>query len=514
MAVKMYKSEYYMRRLVSVILVFIVFSLNMTACSNNKTDDKKVTISILAKNSWYTDVDYSETEIIKNLTEKSGYDIDWKLRQPNNYYDVTRELILNGSNLADIIQLPDLDLNMEYINTGKFVALDEYLQYMPNFQKFLNENSQIRASLTTDTGHIYYVPQLVLTSNYVPCIMYNMEWLEKVGKSVPSTLDEFVELLRIYKQTDINGNGKADEVPLSVTSEFLPYMFGPAFGLDLVNGFYVDENNNVKYSYYNSDNYKKYLEFVHGLYEEGLLDANYSTATRNTIKEQCSNNCIGVTFDYSWHMSMLYSAQYSSYDGYSPVFSGAKPLSGEYEGYYIGRNAISGLFGVTESDRTVDAVKLLDYMISEENETSYCFGIYNKSYVIKADGTKIFTDEAMDDTYIQHLGINPTCVPSRQSVEATDALLPEWHSKLDKELQKYVKAPFPLIYSTSEEAEQSNGYSNYIAKYVEQQSEAYILGKQSIDELDNFNAALKNMGIEDIIKLKQKQYNRYIKFLN
>ena len=45
---------------------------------------------------------------------------------------------------------------------------------------------------------------------------------------------------------DMNDNGDAsDEIPMSVTKEFLPYMFGPAFGLDLVSGFQADENGNV-----------------------------------------------------------------------------------------------------------------------------------------------------------------------------------------------------------------------------------------------------------------------------
>ena len=87
-----------------------------TACSNkNKDNTAGVHISILAKNSQYTDVDYESTEVIRKVSENSGYDIEWKLRQPDSYYDVVRELILNGDTLADIIQLPDMDMNILYI---------------------------------------------------------------------------------------------------------------------------------------------------------------------------------------------------------------------------------------------------------------------------------------------------------------------------------------------------------------------------------------------------------------
>ena len=129
-----------MSRIVKYILVgtMLMVIFMTTACSvKNKNNTAGVHISILAKNSQYTDVDYESTEVIRKVSENSGYDIEWKLRQPDSYYDVVRELILNGDTLADIIQLPDIDMNMEYINTGKFVCLDEYLDYMPNYKKFL-----------------------------------------------------------------------------------------------------------------------------------------------------------------------------------------------------------------------------------------------------------------------------------------------------------------------------------------------------------------------------------------
>ena len=79
--------------------------------------------------------------------------------------------------------------------------------------------------------------------------MYNQVWLDKAGMEAPETLDEFVELLRYFKDNDMNDNGDtSDEIPMSIMAEFLPYMFGPAFGLDLVSGFQADADGNVTYA--------------------------------------------------------------------------------------------------------------------------------------------------------------------------------------------------------------------------------------------------------------------------
>lgn len=254
-------------------------------------------------------------------------------------------------------------------------------------------------------------------------------------------------------------------------------MFGPAFGLDLSTGFIIDDYGNVSYSYSDSVNYRKYLEFVNDLYEEGLIEKDYEKCTRDIIKERCSRNTTGVIFDYSWHMSMLYSAQYNEYNGDTPVFKGGVPLSGEHQGFYIGRNAVSGIFGVTKTDNVISAVKVLDYLISDYNEDMYCFGIDGVSYYMDDEGNKVFMDAAKDDAFIQKLGVNPICVPSRQSVAATDMLLPEWHIRLDKQLAKYVRKPLPFMYVSSSDVDKNNGYINYISKYVDDEENDFITGR-------------------------------------
>lgn len=494
-------------------MVFLLAIVLLAGCGAKKNKDEKVKITLLGKASWYSNVDYTQSKIINTAIQNSGYDINLKLRDPSSYYDDVRGIILDGSVSADIVQIPDMDTNMDYINVGAFVALDEYLEYMPNFSKYLEENKDIKAALTTDQGHIYYVPQLVLTKSYVPCIMYNKNWLEKLGVDEPETLEEFVELLRLFKANDMNGNkDTTDEIPMSILEPFLPYIFGPAFGLDLVNGFYADDDGVVHYAYYESEKYKKYLEFLNLLYEEGLLESGYTSLTRDDIAGRCKNDTTGVIFDYSWHMSTLYSSQYDSYNGEEGVFYGAKPLSGEYEGYYIGRSAISGFFGVnSKSENIVDAVKALDYLMSDECQELYCFGIEGETYTVDENGNKQFTEVAKNDQYMQQLGINPGCLPSRQSEEATDLLLPSWHSSLDKELQKYVKEGFPFIFATKGESQVIQGYINYISNYVATQQMAFITGKADLDSFDIYIESLRSMNVEEIIAIKQTQYSRYIR---
>lgn len=492
------------------ILCFVIMSAGCKQAKNEGSQDKEK-INVVAKNSWYSNVDLAESKIVNAVVDNSGYQVNWKLNATATYNDTVRNLLLEKNPIGDIVQLPDLDEYEEYIHAGDFICLDEYLDVMPNLEKYLEDNPDIKASLTAEDGHIYYVPQTVITENYQPCIMYNMEWMDKLGLQIPTTLEQFVDVLKAFKNNDMNGNGAMDEIPMSITADFLPYMFGPAFGLELVNGFYADDDRKVHYSY-SEDNYKKYLAFLNELYNDGLLEPGYSSLTRDEIMERCRNNQTGIIFDFSWNMSANYSAQYAEYDGSTPIFCGAQPLSGEYQGYYIGRNEISGLFGVmTSSSKIMDSVKFLDYTLGEEAQQYYCWGIEGESYITDSNGKKQFTQEASDDTWLQKLGINLECLPSRQSVEAVDAHLPKWHVEIDKKLVKYIKKPFPFMFATVAETQIEQGYTNNIENYVKQQEKEFISGMISLDLYDNYLGTLKNMKIDNVVAVKQEQYNRHRK---
>lgn len=478
------------------------------------TDAEGATVSLMAMNSWYSTVDLSNgAQLLEEIQKRANVTIDWNLIDPTIYTDTVSPMLAAGTDLQDIVQLPDLDPTMSYIKSGMFIALDEYFDYMPNYKKFLDENPVIKASLTATDGHIYYVPQTVVTNNYQPCLMLNTRWLEKLGLEEPKTIDEFVDMLRAFRDNDMNGNGDTtDEIPMSVPASFLPYLFGPAFGLDIVSGFYADDNGTVHYAYYESENYRNYLEFLKGLYEEGLLEMEYTSLNRDQVTSRCAQDITGATFDFSWQMSTLYSAQFADYDGTEGIFEGVAPISGEYEGSYVGRTPVSGIFGVSKNAKDVVlTVKFLDYIMSEECQDLYVWGMKDLTYTEDANGNREYLPKCTEDAiWYQQLGINAPCMPSQQSTPATDVLLADWHVAIDKELEQYIKDPFPNVYATDEEASLISQYLVDIQTYVEQMNVAFVTGNTDMSEFDSYLTTLKNMNIEELIKVKQAQYDRYM----
>ena len=477
------------------------------------------TIKILAQTSNYSNVDITKAPIVLKVFEEAGVEPDWQLLDFNSYNEAITPMLSAGNVDADIVKIPDSDPNQIWIKSGMFVPLDTYFDYMPNFTKWLAENPVQKAELTAEDGHIYYVAGVNVAHDYQPTLMYNNKWLKDAGIEAPRDLDSFVEMLRYYKENDMNGNGDPnDEIPMSVQAAFLPYMFGPAFGLDLVSGFQAADDGTVTYAAADSENYRKYLEFLNGLYEEGLLEAEYTSIDRDKIMERISNDLTGVSFDYSWSMSMNFSNKLPYYDGTAEnAFVGVPPLNGDHEGFYVGRNSLSGMFGVNSKSSQIElAVKFLDYAMSEHCQDYYQWGIEGESYTTNADGSREYTEQGKDNDWLQQFGINPSFVfPAQQSVEATDVLLPDWHAEINRQMRPYVVDPWPQIYATSDESDTINMYMTDIQTNVDENATAFITGNKSLDsDFDAYISGLEALNLPAILEIKQQQHDRYLKALN
>ena len=475
-------------------------------------------LKIIAQTSNYPNVEIEKAPIVLQVFKEAGVEPVWDLIDYDTYTDKVTPIISSGDTDADIIKIPDNDPNQVYIKSGLFVPLDEFFDYMPNFTKWLSDNPVEKAELTAEDGHIYYVPGTNVADDYQPCLMYNQVWLDKAGMKAPETLDDFVELLKYFRDNDMNDNGDtSDEIPMSIMSDFLPYMFGSAFGLDLVSGFQADDDGNVTYAYADSENYKKYLEFLNGLYKDGLLEKDYASLDRDMVIDRISKDITGVAFDYSWAMSMMYSNVLPYYDGTAAkAFVGVAPLSGENKGYYVGRNALAGMFGVNVNSSQIElAVKFLDYAMSDHCQDYYQWGIEGESYIVNDDGSRQYTEKGNDNDWLQQFGINPAFVlPAAQSVEATDILVADWHAEINRELRQYVKNPWPDIYATSKESDTFNLYMEDILNEVNTSGQKFITGDKNLEkDYDEYLNKLEELNLEEVIEVKQAQYDRYRKAL-
>jgi putative aldouronate transport system substrate-binding protein len=469
------------------------------------------TITLLSINSYYSSADLATAPIVKELTKRAGITVNYQLLPPGNYADAMKPRLAAGSDLPDIVYLPDLDPTMKYIKGKLFIPINAlYDKFGINLKKvYAGPYASVKPSLTAPDGQMYYVPQLGLGMNYQPAFMVNERWLAAVGLQEPTTIDEFTAMLRAFRDKDPNKNGQKDEIPLSIEKGFVRQAFGPMFGLDIVSGFQADKAGKVQFGYL-LPAYKEYLTYLNLLYKEGLLDPDFATTTMDQENARFAKNVTGADFHFSWLMSQSFSSAFKDYDGKTPIVKGILPIKGPHgDRSYLGRNSITGMFGISKDSKLPDiAFKFLDLAIGDDAQVLYNWGIEGDTYTVK-DGKRVYTGK--DNDYLQKFGIDPVNLPLIQFTAMAEGILPKWHVDYDYAVAPYMKGVWPFVYSLDDEASVENQYMTDINTYVDEMELKFITGTEPLANIDKFTATLKNMNIDKVIAARQAQWDRYQK---
>lgn len=233
-----------------------------------------------------------ELEMIQKLAEITGVEFEWTEIPSDGRVEKINLMLSSGADLPDAFWNDITGVMVaQYMDQDVFIPTEDLVEnYMPRLKKIYEDHPQYKAGAVAPNGHSYGFPYieemkgLVLTPG--PFII-NTEWLKKVGKEMPSTVDEFTEVLRAFRDAgDLNGNGKDDEIPyaLDFTSKdtFGSYntfhQFTGAFGMadSYCQGNYTADHLRVidkKIVYTAMDEaYKDTAKYFHMLNSEKLLD--------------------------------------------------------------------------------------------------------------------------------------------------------------------------------------------------------------------------------------------------
>ncbi len=193
-------------RLVVLILLVSLFAFALAACDGKTpsleySEGTELKLAV-AHNSTATTITYQDSEIVGTgleLADGVTYQIDdlkpvWK--ELENRLNVKFNNVYAGNTSAQNEYRYWKNLNFEGVDvvvgnademaedgkTGKIVNLAEYLEYMPNFKKFLDENPIVYLSVISnlETGAIYYAPYFDGYDDIEKYYLMRTDWLEKL----------------------------------------------------------------------------------------------------------------------------------------------------------------------------------------------------------------------------------------------------------------------------------------------------------------------------------------------
>lgn len=428
-------------------------------------------------------------------------------------------------------ELPDIIWSMNaltasdvanYGNQDLLIPLNDLIdQYAPNIKRTLENNPALRKTITSLDGNIYALGAPVYPKREPIMGRYwlNMEWLEKLGLEVPNTLDEFYSVLKAFKEQDPNGNGEADEIPASGSSETNPIdmIVLSALGF-LEKGISLDDSG-TKVRYTQTDeNFKEYLIYMNKLYSEGLLDNEYYTQNITTFRGKAQQERVGFYFDAA-HFVAVGLDNYLNYESFAPLTSPQNSTRMWPLQRVATLGGTSSMAITSASENPEAAIRLLDYAFTIEGAQNIRFGpeentvLENAGVVYNDDGTWDFKlPDGVSSTeyrtqYVTNMNLSVadefylTFNEGGESASLTKNLV--------ENVLPYGKPVYPDVFLTDEEQDRVNKIQTDLETYVDQMEAKFIVGDISIDKWDEYIETTKKIGVEELIDIYQTAFDRW-----
>lgn len=466
---------------------------------------------------WYASASYaSNLEVWQEFEKRTGIKIKFEV-MPQQQYDTSMQTrVAANQGLPDIIAVPPLwnSDTVKYADNGIIQPLNRLIgQYGVNIEKFFQEYPELKECIVAADGEIYTIPESTVQMNdynfNMPII--RQDWLDKLGLSVPQTWDEWYQVLKAFKTQDPNGNGKADEIGFYAEGIAKTDFFAAAQGIPMSDsGFMVDESGKVRYIPATQE-YREMLSFVNRLYTEGLLELELGA----TKKEEFINQDI---LGAHTHWSLITTRFNTSLEkaGIAGKYAAVLPPRDEKGNTVVAKRLpISLEYAITKDCKdSAAAIKWIDYVYaSEEGLRLQAAGIEGKSYNM-VDGKPVLSDwtlhhpDGIDPlNALRSLGAGGS-VLYNQPWEIGEQLYTEDALAFADQAKPYVQETFPRILGTVEEENRIFAIMADMKTYCDEMIVKFAIGQEPLDGFDKFVDMLNGMGLEELLSIKQTQYDR------
>ncbi|MDF2924051.1 MAG: extracellular solute-binding protein family 1 [Paenibacillaceae bacterium] len=295
----------------------------------------------------------------------------------------------------------------------------------------------VRSADISGKGRIYYIPQVQTYTYYGAYI--RKDWLDRVGMKMPATKDEYVEVLKAFRDKDANGNGDPnDEIPLIGREQgrWMDHIFG-MFGVAMWEGYPMWDLYDGKLTYSAvTPNMKAALEFARMLYAEKLLDPNTLLNKSEEWTSKIYNDKVGNYFHINY-------GQAGRVENIAKVNKDvnlvALPLP-KVEGYngFITKTQLNKpqwVIANKNEQTTINALKLLEWAADPKNADKALLGVEGMHYEVKDGKTVILPpdpakqearpltsfitdlDQVKKEMALEVSSANPTKLPAYQQRE-------------------------------------------------------------------------------------------------
>ncbi|WP_282940550.1 ABC transporter substrate-binding protein [Paenibacillus sp. RC67] len=471
---------------------------------------------------------YADMEMYKEMEKVTGVKVEFQ-HPPLDSAQAKEQfnLMIASNQLPDVIEYGWTDYPggpEKAIQDNKIIKLNDLIdKYAPNLRKLLADHPDWKKQITTDNGSLYAFPFLrgddKVRVFFGPAI--RQDWLDKLGLKTPTTIDEWYNVLKAFKEKDPNGNGKADEIPINLDKDLLN-TDAPFLGAWGINNSFYQDSGKVKFGPIQPE-FKDFLITMNKWYKEGLLDKDFAAPNAKLLDNKMTTNLLGATATFNGGGIGKYAGLMKDKDPsfnlvaapYPVLKSGDKVIWGQKDFAFNGIGA-----AITTSDKNpIETVKWLDYAYGEKGELLFNYGIEGQSYTMQ-NGKAVLKPEVLNPTsgissqqaiakYTRATWSAPFVLSDNFQLQYL--ALPQQKDALAIWSKPTAERKMPLVTPTQDESSKFASIMTDINTYKDEMLLKFIMGVEPINNFDQYVKKIQSMGIDDAIKIQQTALERFNK---
>ena len=319
--------------------------------------------------------------ILEELEKRLNLDITPIGVDPkDNGFETRINLMVASGEVADILIVGNKATLGKYVQNGLVIGLNELLE--EHGKETMENKKDILEGLGCIDGTIYGIPR----GYSMPSLtVMRKDWLDKLGMEVPTTLEEYYEVLKAFRDKDPDGNGQNDTLPMGMilsdtrTYENIFYAYGLAG-----NNRFMYKDGKMTHTFL-EEGYLEAAAYLNKLYHEKLIEPDFITIANMAEFEKLWNGQMGAfNFDIAG-CTQNWLSRYVEDPAPEFVYTALAGPDGK-AGTVANRKDIGPWACISSKCKNPEAaMKLLDYICSEEGNTLTFMGIEGRHFEMQGD---------------------------------------------------------------------------------------------------------------------------------
>lgn len=249
---------------------------------------------------------YEDNAYTRYLRNMLNIQNDTIYMESEDRYDEVVNIIAKDRTLPDVLVVSDRETLKELVENDLVEDLTEVFETCtsPRIKEMYESYGGDLLDAGRFDGKLMAVPETVI--DHGPCLMWlRKDWMDELGLEEPETLEDGFRIVEAFVKNRMGTEEGEEPVGLVCDTDLVgststSYSIDPVFdSFGAHPQRWVKKDGEIIYGSLTEET-KEALEYLHGLYEKGILDQNFALRANNNLRDLVVEGKCGAFFGLWW----------------------------------------------------------------------------------------------------------------------------------------------------------------------------------------------------------------------